>query len=83
MRSSGTHSSSCRVVKRSWVSIRCAKSCTRACQKPNVADVSTLLQLWGINNIKINVKYDRVVPDAKHNVVVVDLLETVVSSKVS
>ena len=38
-------------------------------------------QLWGANNVKINVTYDRVVPDAEHNVVVVDLLETVVSSR--
>ena len=37
-------------------------------------------QLWGANNVRINVTYDRVVPDAQHNVVVVDLLETVVSS---
>ena len=37
-------------------------------------------QLWGANNVKIDVTYDRVVPDAEHSVVVVDLLETVVSS---
>ena len=37
------------------------------------------LQLWGASNMKINVTYDRVVPDDKHKTVVVDLLETVVS----
>lgn len=39
-----------------------------------------IMQLWGANNVKINVTYDRVVPDSANNVVVVDLLETVVSA---
>lgn len=43
-------------------------------------EILGIYQLWGANNVKINVTYDRVVPDAEHNVVVVDLLETVVSS---
>lgn len=38
------------------------------------------MQLWAANNVKINVTYDRVVPDSANNVVVVDLLETVVSA---
>ena len=38
-----------------------------------------MMQLWGANNYRIDVTYDRIVPDAEHNVVVVDLLETVVS----
>lgn len=39
------------------------------------------MQLWGANNLKINVTYDRVVPDSVNKVVVVDLLETVVSAR--
>lgn len=44
----------------------------------DIGDAIFVSQLWGVNNIRINVTYDRVVPDAEHNVVVVDLLETVV-----
>lgn len=40
-------------------------------------DILGIYQLWGANNVKINVTYDRVVPDSANNVVVVDLLETV------
>ncbi len=39
------------------------------------------MQLWGANNFKINVTYDRVVPDSVNKIVVVDLLETVVSAR--
>ena len=57
------------------------------CRPPSrvngIGDVIFVPQLWGMNNIRINVTYDRVVPDAEHNVVVVDLLETVVRDRPS
>lgn len=40
-------------------------------------EILGIYQLWGANNYRIDVTYDRIVPDAEHNVVVVDLLETV------
>ena len=55
------------------------------CRSPSrangVGDAIFVPQLWGVNNVRINVTYDRVVPDAEHNVVVVDLLETVVRDR--
>ena len=52
--------------------------CSSPSRVNGIGDAVFVPQLWGVNNIRINVTYDRVVPDAEHNVVVVDLLETVV-----
>ena len=56
----------------------CPTPCIRLRQNSKFGYNIVLMQLWGANNYRIDVTYDRIVPDAEHNVVVVDLLETVV-----
>ena len=62
---------------RAWPRLLLVEPLLSAVRQPE----DLLMQLWGANNFKINVTYDRVVPDSVNKLVVVDLLETVVSAR--